>query len=212
MNILFTYRGSVAQNLKTNGDEDFGVVDLYPVDFYIGMDQDKPTKEPEKDEVHWEFRHFVRLLCKNNPDMLSLLWNKPEMYIYLHKYGEILIQNRDIFASKLVRKHTKGYALNEFGIFLRKGEYKHACHSVRLLKMGLEFFETGLINPFRKDRDYLIDIKNGEYDQNYLKTIVSSLSYRLDQACDQSNLPEYPDYDKINTMVKYILGDYLCGR
>ena len=121
--ILCGYRGSVAHNMyipntDPNSIDDIDLIGVYlaPLEYYIGLGLGKRyRKSIEKfvskyDVVHYELRKFVNLLTKANPNVLSLLWVKDNHYIKRTDYGNLLIENRDLFVSKLAYKSFTGYA------------------------------------------------------------------------------------------------------
>lgn len=82
---------------------------------------------------------------------------------------------------------------------------KHMMHLVRLYLMCLDILNDGEIVTYReKDHDFLMDIRNGKYlDDNRQPTpeffdIVSDLESKLDAAKRTTDLPDNPDYKKIN--------------
>lgn len=85
---------------------------------------------------------------------------------------------------------------------------KHMMHLVRLYLMCLDILNEGEIVTYReKDQDFLMDIRNGKYlDENRQPTseffdIVKELEAKLDKAKETTELPENPDYNKINKFV-----------
>lgn len=82
---------------------------------------------------------------------------------------------------------------------------KHMMHLVRLYLMCLDILNDGEIVTYReKDHNFLMDIRNGKYlDDNRQPTpeffdIVSDLESKLDAAKRTTDLPDNPDYKKIN--------------
>lgn len=74
--------------------------------------------------------------------------------------------------------------------------------------MCLDILNKGEIVTYReKDHDFLMDIRNGKYlDENRQPTseffdIVKELEAKLDKAKETTELPENPDYNKINKFV-----------
>ena len=74
--------------------------------------------------------------------------------------------------------------------------------------MCLDILNKGDIVTYReKDHDFLMDIRNGKYlDENRQPTseffdIVKELEAKLDKAKETTELPENPDYNKINKFV-----------
>lgn len=85
---------------------------------------------------------------------------------------------------------------------------KHMMHLVRLYLMCLDILNDGEIITYReKDHDFLMDIRNGKYlDENRQPTseffdIVDDLESKLDRAKETTELPDSPDYKKINEFV-----------
>ena len=85
---------------------------------------------------------------------------------------------------------------------------KHMMHLVRLYLMCLDILNKGEIITYReKDHDFLMEIRNGKYlDDNRQPTseffdIVDDLEHKLDIAKQTTDLPDNPDYNKINKFV-----------
>ena len=85
---------------------------------------------------------------------------------------------------------------------------KHMMHLVRLYLMCLDILNNGEIITYRtKDHDFLMDIRNGKYlDENRQPTpeffdIVDELESKLEVAKNTTDLPDNPDYKKINKFV-----------
>ena len=85
---------------------------------------------------------------------------------------------------------------------------KHMMHLVRLYLMCLDILNDGEIVTYReKDHDFLMDIRNDKYlDDNRQPTpeffdIVAELEAKLAIAKETTDLPDNPDYKKINEFV-----------
>ena len=85
---------------------------------------------------------------------------------------------------------------------------KHAMHLVRLFLMAIDVFEKEEIITYRKDEhDLLMSIRNGEFqkeDRTFRAEffeMVDNYQKRLEYAVENSGLPEYPDYKKIEEFV-----------
>lgn len=236
--ILLGYRGSVAHNMYVpdtdpNSIDDIDLMGIYfaPMDYYIGIKNTKLTIEKfigKWDVVSYEYIKFVKLLLKSNPNVLSLLWIKPEHYLSDGFAGQQLIKNRDLFMSrylygsfmgyangqlKKVEKYSKeGYMGEKRAALVKKYGYdtKNASHCIRLLKMGIEFLNEGKLNVFRtEDVDQLLDIKLGKWSMEDVKAYAADLFEDAKAACDNSPLPEVPDYEKVNLLVKDTILNYI---
>ena len=85
---------------------------------------------------------------------------------------------------------------------------KHICHLLRLFYMAFDILEKGEIVTFReKEHEELMAARNGKYlDENRqpvpeLFDLVDQMEERLNLAKERSELPERPDYEKIDDLV-----------
>lgn len=85
---------------------------------------------------------------------------------------------------------------------------KHMCHLVRLYLMCFDILERGEIITYREnDHDLLMDIRNGKYLDDNCQPIpeffemVDELGKRFKYDKENTDLPENPDYKKINEFV-----------
>lgn len=85
---------------------------------------------------------------------------------------------------------------------------KHMMHLIRLYMMCLDILEKEQIITYREaEHDLLMDIRNGKYlDSNdqpipEFYEMVDEYEKRLDYAKLNTNLPDSPDYEKINEFV-----------
>ena len=121
--ISLCWRGSVAHGMyvpKSDPDsiDDKDVMGVYiaPIAHYLGFGrQDVFEKwEGEGDCVFYELRKFIGLLLNCNPNVLSLLWLKPNGLIYESSLGRLLRENRDLFVPKNAYHSFSGYAHDQF--------------------------------------------------------------------------------------------------
>lgn len=96
---------------------------------------------------------------------------------------------------------------------------KHMAHLIRLFMMCLDILEKKEINTFReKEHDLLMDIRNEKYlDENYQPTpefyeILDEYEKKLDYAKDNTDLPDAPDYKKINDFVMSVNERIVLGK
>lgn len=87
---------------------------------------------------------------------------------------------------------------------------KHMMHLVRLYLMAFDILEKHEINTYRSDDlDLLMSIRNGCYLVNSEITdefndLVSSLESRLKYDSENTDLPQSPDYSKVNDLMMTI--------
>src|SRR5689334_24418729 len=86
---------------------------------------------------------------------------------------------------KLHQEHFSGYMGEKRKAMVRKYQYdvKNAAHLIRLLRMGIEFLETGRLQVFRtSDADELKMIKRGGWTLDQVKTQAAALFGRIAEA------------------------------
>jgi hypothetical protein len=121
--ISLCWRGSVAHGMyvpKSDPDsiDDKDVMGVYvaPLEHYLGFGRRDVYEqwEGEWDCVFYELRKFIRLLLNCNPNVLSLLWIKPNGIIYENPLGVRLRERRDLFITKKAFHSFTGYAHAQF--------------------------------------------------------------------------------------------------
>lgn len=94
-------------------DVDLMGVLLPPRQYIMGLHQFEHWTMQGRDEldvVCYSLHKFVRLLLKGNPNVLGLLWLRPEDYLVQSAGFEMLRQHRHLFATKSVYASFAGYA------------------------------------------------------------------------------------------------------
>lgn len=119
---LLAYRGSIAHNMYVPGSDPNSIDDIDLMGIVIGEPKHyfglhewgsrgtKEIKDGPLDIVYYEIRKIVSLLLQGNPNVLSLLWLRPQDYLHLTDAGKQLIKNRHLFAGKHVYNAFAGYA------------------------------------------------------------------------------------------------------
>jgi len=237
--MLCGYRGSIAHNMyipntDPNSIDDVDIMGIYIADkkYYVGLGLQHYAKPIERfidkyDVVHYELRHMLNLLIKSNPNVLSLLWLQPNQYLKNTIYGQMLLENRNLFSSKVAHASFTGYAysqLKKMEKFSFEGymgqkrkslvekfgyDCKNAAHCIRLLKMGMEFLSTGELLVARPDAAWLLEIKKGEWRIEQVKAEAERLFKLTDEALVRSSLPPKPDIEKIEQLTREIIQDYV---
>lgn len=93
-------------------DVDLMGIVLPPPRFVVGVDtfEHWVCQREELDIVVYSLHKFVGLLLKGNPNVLGLLWLRPEDYLLRSPLFDRLIENRALFAAKSVYASFAGYA------------------------------------------------------------------------------------------------------
>jgi hypothetical protein len=104
----------------------------------------------------------------------------------------------------LHHSHFSGYMGAKRKAMVRKYGYdvKNAAHLIRLLRMGIEFLETGRLRVFRdEDGEELMAIKRGEWSLGEVKREAERLFDLVGPARGASPLPEGPDERAANQLL-----------
>lgn len=121
--ILLGRRGSEAHGLhvpSTNpdsiDDRDLMGIVVPPSAYYLGLKQWEGAEGIHGvwDTALYEVRKFIRLLVKQNPNVISLLWTDDEDILVKTSPGNALIVHRDLFRhEKYARDAFAGYAYGQ---------------------------------------------------------------------------------------------------
>lgn len=209
--ILEGITGSRAYGLETeNSDTDIKGIYVVPTTdvLSLGWNYDHTTKDhTEPDWVYHEVQKFMHLAMGGNPTILELLFL--EGYLKLTKTGKMLVDNRHLFLSNVVRKSYYGYAYSQMHrLVTRDGEFgngkngryeKHARHCYRLLYQGRELLETGslTVRVSPEVREELFAV--GKLSPNELVDKFALEKDKFDTMA--SVLPDKPDRDGINKLL-----------
>jgi len=230
------YRGSIAHGMyvpqedpNSIDDKDIMGIFLHHRDHYLGFGQYDVYEKwvGEYDGVFYEFKKFINMLIKSNPNVLGTLWTDRKYVIYKDPLWDQVLKCKDFFVSKKAYHSFTGYAYSQ----LRKMtsgthagymgdkrkklvekwgfDVKNASHLIRLLKMGIEFLVEGELHVERKDTAQLLSIKRGEWTLEEVKKEADRLFVQCADAYVQSTLPKEPYREGIEAMMISILEEHL---
>lgn len=119
-----------------------------------------------------------------------LYYNEDGYKKYLKEYHEYMEwkQNRNQERYSENISHGKNY------------DGKNLSHCIRLLTMSLEIAKEQKINVRRKEREYLLAIKRGEYDYDSLIKEAEKILLDTEKAYLSSNLPDKPNLNEIEKL------------
>lgn len=226
--ILLAQTGSFAYGTNvTSSDKDYRGICIPPARYYIGLESFNEynsaggkTFKNTADDIDISIvaiNKFVHSALDGVPNQLELLFMKD--YELLTEFGQELIDNRHLFLSKRLIKKFGGYANGQVqrlmdNNYKGKGrvdlqerlgfDSKFAYHAIRLLTTATEIFETGTFTTERPNKELLVDIRNGVYTFDEVINMTQKYNKEMKDACDNSFLPEEPDYNKVNTTLMNI--------
>lgn len=230
--IILGYMGSIAHGTHVPStepdsidDRDLMGVCIAPEAVYFGLRkfEQREVKYKEWDSVVYEIGKFFRLLLKQNPNVLGLLWLSETNYCHVAPAGGLIIENRGLFTSKEAYHSFSGYAHGQLhrmthGAFngymgekrkrlVKRYGYdcKNAAHLIRLLRMGIEYLTDGTLRVFREDAPELKEIKTGKWTLERVQREAEELFKLAREAYIHSPLPPKPDFDKAEDLLIHIL-------
>ena len=157
-------------------------------------------------ETYWELQKFLVLALKANPNVLECLYTP--LVEHATPLADELLDMRQAFLSQARLpdvQRLRDVAVQEAAGDLRnKGEvkWKHVMHLMRLLICGITALRDGVV-PVRVEehRDRLLAIRNGQLPWPEVDAWRLHLHDEFDAAFANTNLPDRPDYDRVNAFL-----------
>jgi len=86
-----------------------------PADYHLGLPrwQHWTLQIEELDVVLYSLEKAFRLLLKSNPNIVGLLWLRPNEYLFRSRVFDRLVANREIFSSQCAADAFAGYAYDQ---------------------------------------------------------------------------------------------------
>jgi hypothetical protein len=110
--LLDTVSGSRAYGLDTpESDTDTRGVFLLPQDLYFGFNYTEQVNSERNDHTYYELSKYLKLLAKNNPSSIELLFVPEDRVIYRHPLMERI--KPEPVLSRLCRDSFAGYAMSQ---------------------------------------------------------------------------------------------------
>ena len=153
--------------------------------FYSESHNYKGVARPNANEV------CLSSIPKEESPIAMLYFNLDGYSTYCKKYKEYWswVDKRNEERYKNNTSHDKNY------------DAKNMMHTFRLLHMAKEIGESGQINVIRSDRDYLLAIKNAEFEYEELVAKAEIMREELEVIFENSVLQEKPDLGAINNLL-----------
>ena len=127
-----------------------------------------------------------------------MYFNKDGYSVYCKKYKEYWdwVEKRNDERYKTTLAHGKNY------------DSKNMMHVFRLLLMAREIAIEGTVNVWRKDREFLLDIKLGKFEYDELVSKAEELKAELAGLYERSGLKDEPVIEEINELLVEVREEY----
>ena len=162
---------SYGTNIETS-DVDIRGVTLDTTECVLGLEHFEQRLDAATDTTIYSLSKFLDLVSNCNPNIIEMLFCKPEHYLYVSPLGQILLDNRHLFLTKRAYHTFGGYAhaqLNRLENAMARDnetltEEEVQTHISRSLKNCLQ----NCIEKFEFNEDQF-KIYVDKYDKNYNK-------------------------------------------
>jgi hypothetical protein len=120
-----------------------------------------------------------------------MYFNKDGYSSYCKRYKEYWqwVEERNEARYETTKSHGKNY------------DSKNMMHTFRLLDMAIEIANQKRVNVNRPNREFLLSIKNGEFEYDELLELANQKQHEMELAFESSDLPEVPDIELINNLL-----------
>ncbi len=179
------------------------------------------TNTAERDEAFWEIRHYVKLCCQANPNVIETAFAPDDCIVKKTPFAQSILDLRDSFLSRQVAKTYMGYAKGNYMRVLKNRNFlandpyqydgKDTMHLVRLARMGAETLLTGKLRVRRpEDREFFLQIRRNEvpWDRIVSEFMAHTKSWADVEA--KSPLPVKPDTDTISQQLAALVFERLA--
>jgi len=128
---------------------------------------------------------------KESKPKAIMYFNKDGYSTYCKRYKEYWqwVSKRNEARYEMTKSHGKNY------------DSKNMMHTFRLLDMAIEIAKEKQVNVHRPNRDFLLSIKNGEFEYDDLLKLAKQKQDEMELAFESSGLQEKPDLELINELL-----------
>jgi hypothetical protein len=180
----------------TEGEDGINLKDDYEIElfslkkFFDGLVDGNP--------IEMEMLFVPESVMIKKEDILNELFERKYEFIsknFIHRYllmNEEFINKIDNIPSNLKNPLSKK-RIENFGF-----ETKNASKALQHLYLLDEFFETNEFILFRKEREKLLNIKDGKYKKCEILEEINFLTKKIEEKKDFFQIPIKPDYNSVN--------------
>lgn len=197
----YVVKGNGSVSLKrwladnSNKQEDCGLVNLpHFRDVYLLYHNEQLSRnEKLKGIVSGDSANDVQLstVPKGIEPLAVMNFNKDGYSVYCKEYNEYWqwVEKRNDARYQNTLEHGKNY------------DSKNMMHTLRLLNMAEDIALYKKVIVHREDRDFLLQIRKGEFEYEDLMQMVEEKMKRIEDLYRTSDLPETPDVQKAEELL-----------
>ena len=222
---LLTLGGSHAYGTNIEGsDVDVrGIFVPSEKDIILGIHNEQYINT-ETDTVIYELDKAIHLLAECNPNTIEILGCKPEQYLYVNKYGNMILDNKEIFLSKKAIPRFLGYANQQLYRLKQKSlsaisveEYNDHIAKVIIgmkehLTRAFGFDVSECINAYEKNGQLMFDLNFTEIEDEKLIGLVDEIKNTVNNYKKKSNRNNKAiQHEKLNKHAMHLIRLYMMG-
>jgi len=227
--VLKTLAGSCAYGTSNeDSDKDFRGVIIPPEEYFLGLKKFEKCEydPPNTDVCYYDIRKFFSLALQGNPNILEIFKSPRIRFIHpfadtiLHMWPQVLSGNLVKSHVGMAKAHLKRLdsANRKCGVkgkkLIEKYGYntKDAMHVIRTLQQCIEILETGELTLPRPNAASLVNILNGGYSLDAIKTVAESYLSNIRNLENKTSLPQKPDVHLVSRNVKHIVRGWIYSK
>ena len=158
-----------------------------------------------------EENNYSGVVKKDNANDVSLSsipkGEKPIGMLYFNKDGySVYCKQHKAYWDWVAKRNDERY--NTTMAHGKKYDSKNMMHVFRLLLVAKEIATEGIINVHRKDRDFLLAIKEGKFEYDELVQRATELKDELPLLYKKSGLIDEPDVEMIDSLLVKMRNKY----
>lgn len=166
--------------------------DIYGLYYNIGQEYSGVVSSSESNDIS------LSAIPKGEEQVGLLYFNRDGYSTYCKDYRDYWnwVSERNDQRYENTKSHGKNY------------DSKNMMHTFRLLHMAIEIAEEKQVHVYRKDRDFLLKIKEGQFEYDELLKLASEKQAQMESAFELSDLPEAPDLEYIKELAYHMRNTY----
>ena len=180
--------------------------------------------DKETDTVIYNLDKMLKLLSECNPNTIEILGNKKEHYLYVSKYGKMILDNKDIFLSQMAIPRFAGYANQQLYRLKQKSlcamsEVEYNNHIAKVitgmkthLTRAFGFDVSDSIDAYEKDGQLMFKVNFEDIDDSKFIGLVDEVKTTINNYKTKSNRNKKAVvHEKLNKHAMHLVRLYMMG-
>lgn len=182
----------------------------------------------EGDTFFYELSRYISLLCKQNPNLVEILWAHPDDVQAMSGAWRPLVHARQELLTTEVSSRYRGFAFRSMETLNRRRrellegadprplekaygyDTKAAAHVIRLLRTCREILDEGVVHVRRPDAAELRAIREGAVSLDDIIQTHRDLDTAVLESLSRTQLPREVDHERVEGLVEQMYD--MCWR